>query len=459
MDLDQFLQAPRESLNIELKAWIDPLTQDGKAKIVKAAIALRNFDGGYLGIGISNEGIPLTSESPENLDEQFHQDTIQALITKHSSEPFEITVQFGNFQGVRFPFIVIPSGVRTPVATKCRLQDLNSPPQDLVKQDTVYVRTLLANNTPSTAAARFSDWPQIMNVCFENREADIGNFVRRHLTGLDIPSLLAHFGNQSIEPETAVIDAFMNQCRQRFLDAPKADNARELGNGRFEVAFVINSTQERGAVRADDNFLNSFIYANPHHSGWPLWMDTRGFQQSTDRPRVRTNGWETLIEDYVGNFIRPHLDYWRVEPPGSFYHIRLLWEDAIAISKGTPPNSYFGMDIAIINVAEAIAVAISFAKSMGFEGDKTNLEFAFRWSGLADRIMTSYDFRRHISPGKICGDNEITSHTNIPLDIAHSSIPSLVPDIVGELFSAFNGAAFSKNIIEEVASEQLQKKY
>lgn len=66
MDLDEFLQAPRESLNIELKAWIDPSTPEGKAKIVKAAIALRNFDGGYFGIGISNEGIPLTSEAPEN---------------------------------------------------------------------------------------------------------------------------------------------------------------------------------------------------------------------------------------------------------------------------------------------------------------------------------------------------------------------------------------------------------
>lgn len=311
MDLDEFLQAPRESLNIELKAWIDPSTPEGKAKIVKAAIALRNFDGGYFGIGISNEGIPLTSEAPENLDEQFHQDTIQALITKHSSEPFEVTVQFGNFQGIRFPFIVIPSGVRTPVAAKCRLQDLNS--QDLVKQDTVYVRTLRANHTPSTAAALFSDWPQIMNVCFDNREADIGNFVRRHLTGLDIPSLLAHFGSQPIESRTAVIDAFMSKCRQRFLDAPKADGARDLGNGRFEVAFVINSKQEREAVRADTNFLSSFIYANPHHSGWPLWVDTSSFQQENDRPRTRANGWEALIEDYVGSFIRPRLDYWRVE--------------------------------------------------------------------------------------------------------------------------------------------------
>ena len=120
---------------------------------------------------------------------------------------------------------------RAPVAAKCRLQDLNS--QDLVKQNTAYARTLRVNHTPSTATALFSDWLKIINVCFDNREADIVNFVRRHLTGLDIPSLLAHFGSHSNESRTAAIDAFMSKCRQKFLDAPKADGARDLGNERF----------------------------------------------------------------------------------------------------------------------------------------------------------------------------------------------------------------------------------
>jgi hypothetical protein len=458
MDLDEFLRAPRESLNIELKAWIDPSTPEGKAKIVKAAIALRNFNGGHLGIGVSDEGVPLTSEAPENLDNQFHQDTIQALITRHSSETFEISVEFGNFQGVRFPFIVIPSGARTPVAAKVGILDLRVPPRELVKKDTVYVRTLGANNTPSTAAALFSDWPQIMNVCFDNREADIGNFVRRHLTGLNIPGLLAQFGGDPIEPETAVIDAFLNECRQRFLEIPKADDVRDLGQGRVEFAFIINSAEVRQGVRADDNFLSSFMYANPHHSGWPLWMDTRGFSQPRDRPRTRSGGWEALIEDYVGSFIVPHLDFWRVEPPGRFYHARVLLDDAIAIKNGKEPNQFFSMDFAISGVTEAISAAISFAKSMGFRANDTTLEFAFRWSGLAGRQLSSYNVGRYFSPGRICSDEEIVSHIKIPLDLAPSSIPSLIPDVVGDLFSSFNGMSFSNTAIEEIASEQLNKK-
>ncbi|MBV4457606.1 ATP-binding protein [Pseudomonas sp. COR58] len=459
MDLDEFLLAPRESLNIELKSWIDPSTPEGKAKIVKAAIALRNFNGGHLGIGISDEGVPLTSDAPKNLDNHFHQDTIQALITRHSSETFEISVKFGKFQGVRFPFIVIPPGTRTPVAAKVGILDQSTPPKELVKKDTVYVRTLGANNTPSTAAALFSDWPQIMNVCFDNREADIGNFVRRHLTGIDIPSLLKQLSGEPVESQITAVDAFLNQCRQRFIEIPKSDDAKDLGIGRVEYAFIINSAEVRQGIRADDDFLSSFMYANPHHSGWPLWMDTRGFSKPSDRPRTRSGGWEVLIEDYIGSFILPHLDFWRVEPPGSFYHARILLDDAIAIKNGNNPNELFSIDLVINGVAEAISVAISFANSMEFPATDTTLEFAFRWSGLAGRQLSAYNPARYISPGRICGDDEIISHTNIPLDLAPSSIPSLIPDIVGDLFSSFNGMRLSKTVIEEIAREQLNNKY
>lgn len=459
MDLNEFLQNPRESLNIELKSWIDPNTPEGKSKIIKTAIALRNFNGGYLGIGISDKGIPLVDETPNNLDEIFHQDSIQALITKYSSEPFEITIEFGEFQGKKFPFIVVPSGVRTPVAAKARLQDLSKPPRDLVKQDTVYVRTLAANNTPSTASACFSDWPQIMNVCFDNREADIGRFVRRHLAGLDLPELFTQFGIIDNTPKLPAVEKFLNDCYLRFEKSPRADNAIELGKGFFEVAFFIVSQDERKDLKADENFLSSIMYANPSYSGWPLWLDSRGFENPRARPKTSSGGWEALIEDYVGNFILPHLDFWRIEPPGRFYHIRQLIDDLIATKNGTKQNQNLAMDLAIKLVAEAISVAIFFAKSMGYPAESTTLDFVFRWRGLQNRQLTNYDFKRYISPGRFSGDDEIVSHISVPLDISLSSVPSIIPDAIERLFLAFSGVKFSTQVIEEIAAEGLKSRY
>lgn len=459
MDLDEYLKAPRESLNIELKAWFDPNTPEGKAKIVKAAIALRNFNGGYFGIGISNEGAPLTEDVPNDIDGLFHQDTIQALIARHSSEVFEISVKFGIYKSVRFPFIVIPSGVRTPVAVKLGITDSKNPPKDLIKKNTVYVRTLFSNFTPSSAEAQFSDWPQIMNICFDNREADIGNFVRRHLSGINIPDLLVNLGGLPIEKQTAAVDTFLNDCRQRFLQTKKSENAIDLGKGRVEVAFIIKSTQERKKIRADENFLSSFIYANPRHTGWPFWLDSRGSSRNHNRLRTYSGGYESLIEDYEGSFILPHLDFWRAEPPGSFYHIRVLWDDLLAIKNGNKPNQFLSMDIATRTVAEAISIGMSFAKSMAFPENQTTLEFAFRWSGLEGRQLSSSEFTRYVPPGRTCGDDQVVSHVNVPLDIAPSSIPSIVPDAVADLFSAFDGMVFEGNVLANIANEFLQKRY
>ena len=58
---------------------------------------------------------------------------------------------FGQRDGRVYPVIVIPEGVRTPVAAKADLVDQG---KSLIRLGDVYFRTLAANGTPSTAAAR-----------------------------------------------------------------------------------------------------------------------------------------------------------------------------------------------------------------------------------------------------------------------------------------------------------------
>lgn len=67
---------PSESLSVELKRWIDPASPEGKEKIVKTALALRNHGGGYLVIGFDNDTLPDTNNVPQNVREDFHIDKI-----------------------------------------------------------------------------------------------------------------------------------------------------------------------------------------------------------------------------------------------------------------------------------------------------------------------------------------------------------------------------------------------
>lgn len=166
-----------ESLSVELKRWIDPKCPEDRAKIVKTALALRNYGGGSLVIGFDNDSLePDTNNVPQDVKAAFHIDVIQGLISKYASRPFEVTVEFPEREGQPYPVITVLPGVETPVAVK---SDLRSGDKTLISVNDVYTRSLRANNTPSTTKATWKDWPDILKVCFDNREADIGRFLRR----------------------------------------------------------------------------------------------------------------------------------------------------------------------------------------------------------------------------------------------------------------------------------------
>ena len=52
--VDAFIRNPSESLSDEVKTWLDIDKPEGQLKLVRAALALRNQNGGRLLIGFDN---------------------------------------------------------------------------------------------------------------------------------------------------------------------------------------------------------------------------------------------------------------------------------------------------------------------------------------------------------------------------------------------------------------------
>jgi hypothetical protein len=127
-------------------------------------------------------------------------DVVQGLISKYASIPFEVTVAWVERDGREYPVIIAPPGVKVPVVCKRDLRDEKG--QSLLKVGAVYFRTLASNGTPSSSEAKPEDWSEIIEICFENREADVGRFVRRNLAGLDFKALSAILGKAVSPPET-----------------------------------------------------------------------------------------------------------------------------------------------------------------------------------------------------------------------------------------------------------------
>jgi hypothetical protein len=287
--IDDLVSRPSESLNVEIKRWINPDELEGIAKIVKATFAIRNRNGGFFLIGFEDKTLLPAKGAPPDVHAAFNLDKIQGIVSKFASETFEIGVGFGNRDGQEYPVFVIPNGVRTVVAVKRDLKDV-AQSKTLIREGEVYCRTLGSNGTPSTAVARPDDWADIFEICFENREADIGRFLRRHLSGKEITSAVEFLtGLKSATPTPNLRDraeALLNQGEQRFQKVIAGDQHRDIikDRGAWSVALAIDPPRTNAI--SDQHFLNAAMAGNPNYiPGWPVWLDSRTFADQAARPQ------------------------------------------------------------------------------------------------------------------------------------------------------------------------------
>ncbi len=441
------IQQPKESLAIELKAWIDPDSIPGKSKIVKAALALRNNNGGHLLIGFDNAtGEPSANDQTENVRQIFELDKIQGMISKYASGPFEIVVDFPERDGMPFPVISIPAGIKSPVVCKSDLKDRD---KFLLRADTVYARSLSSNNTVSSTQAKAKDWERIMDVCFDNREADIGRFLRRHI-GL-ANSLQTGFSLNSIKDE---LSQFRDESEDQYYKALGKKKISNSPKSLWEVSLVI--TGKSPSHFADRDFLRLLSSNNPNHSGWPVWQDSHRLGEQS-KPYVLDGAWEALVMNLGPKEIH-YFDFMRMSPEGKFFLIRALEEDWPGFNSHYQPGELVDISWSIKRVAETMAVGIAFAKAMEYE-EETTLSFSFSWKGLEGRRLTSFPNSEIMmfSQNLFTRQDEVSSFVNLELNASLSSLSQYVELAVKPLFSVFEGYVLSSETIDSVTKSLLSR--
>jgi hypothetical protein len=461
--IDDLIARLSEGLNVEVKRWISTDEPNGISKMVRGVLALRNFDGGYFVIGFDDKTLqPDTSNRPPNVRSTFHTDKVQGLISRYASERFEVSVVFGQRERHEYPVIVVPEGVKSPVAAKDNFSDDNK--NVLIRKGAVYFRTLDANGTPSTAEARPEDWPKIVEICFNNREADIGRFLRRQLAGHDIASLLSALGDlglgQSTSPAPTLKDraeALLHYGLQRFDRALaerklNKDERAVVDAGSWQVGLVIEPGNDKRLP--DQVFFRTIASSNPQYTGWPVWLDSSSFRDQTAAPVVRDKAWEALIISLEG--WSKHIDFLRFDPKGEFYLWRNLPDD---VSERIKPRTALDPIIVILRVAEAILVGLAFAKGLECDSEKTRLGFAFRWTKLKGRELEPWSYPLiTISSYGSAQDDEMTTFVELSLDTPASAIAPYVELAVRDLFVLFGGYSLPSAAIENWVSRLVERK-
>ncbi|MHC2334689.1 hypothetical protein [Bradyrhizobium sp. USDA 4454] len=401
---------------------------------------MRNQNGGFLIVGLNDRTLqPDVAGKPANSRDTFHVDKIQQIVSRFAHDAFEIEVGYGVRDGIDLPVIAIPPGIQYPVASKADLAGNDG--KKLVRFGDVYCRTLNSNGRVSTAVAQPNDWRDIFDRCFDNREADIGAFLRRHL-GPSAEKLLT-FGTQPRQNAQTGTLALLDEGRSYFEQASadlKGQAAVFAKNGaKFEVALVIDPVKQHELPTL--TFRHTVSSANPNLTGWPIWLDSSSFADEKLRPVVRDGRWEALI------IAMDHFDFEVFDPNGRFYLLRVLQDD---ISKNAPPaGTALDPILTILRVAESIAVGLSFARSLGWSLNETTLGFAFRWTGLAGRQLQPWaNPDVLISSWDKTGSEAVVSYVEVPADTPLTAITPAVETVVRNLFVQFGGYQFPTASIE-----------
>jgi hypothetical protein len=449
-----------EGKDIEFKGWIKSDSPEGRAKIVRGCIALRNAGGGFFIIGLADDGDPAAeviaegmsvTPKPTDIRSTYSEDDLQSLVSDFAHEPFPIQVFYLPPDLHECVVIQIPGDLQTVVSTRRELKGLDG--KILVRANAVYYRTLRSNGTYSTSEANYKDFAEIQNECWKNREWDIAQFVRRHWV-----DLRTHVeGADTVAPSQADPAEKLSTFVAEWLGV-SSDRIRSRGvpdlPGSFTAAF------SWGDVNTEEmptrQFYESANAANPRYRGWPMWPNPP-YSGTEEGPRTINNVWERVIVKIVeARDARRYgrMDYLVFSPNGLFLD-RQAYEDDLLWPYKRPEDWKPGTTLeavdCLLSVAETVLCAQAMTKALKPENPPNDLYFKFIWHDLHGRRLGNWA-RRHVSfPWETIPCEDLDHHEtfSLPLETSPESLGDVVHRVTKRLFIRFGGFEMEKSAVND----------
>ena len=455
--IQQLVDAPSERLNIEVKPWLDPSKDWGEEKIAKALLALRNQNGGFLVIGFKDDDMsPAPAIKGLDIRSAFHIDRIQWIVSRYASSSVPVAIHFPIRDGLEHPVIQVESGIRTPVYCK---QELNAKGKKIFSFGDIYVRTLSSNGIASSSKIqKHEDLENLMQRCFENREADHVAFlakVIRSVSKADAAKFLSLISEIQEPSKSEPAEDELKLLNYGISRLDEAAQERELDLS--DIAFLEGALKIVGPLKQfslTHEFLNFLHSANPSLTGWPIWLISQSFTDTKTHPYPYDGTWEQFVQAVGYGY---HLDFMVFSPNGQFYFARALEDD---IQKSNSPGAPRTVDplIQLARVAETLAVGKAFASVLGENPEELKLSFAFRWTGLKDRRLYAWS-----SPGfdifsaTSSRQAGAISFVELSATATEQEIIEKTTEAIKPLTSAF-GYELSSSLIQRLVSSLLQRK-
>jgi len=385
-DLTDLVDYPRETLDIELKAWIDLGDKVSQAKLARHIAALANHGGGYLVFGFSDDQSAAPGR-PADLS-AYSRDTFGKIVTRYLTPALQCDLEFvRSSAGLLYPVVRVPSHGPVPVGAKADgPHDTKGQPQG-IRAGTYYVRKL---GPKSEAVLGIEDWQPLIRRCVLS----------------DRDSLLADIG-RAVQPR-AEPPSVAETDRLAAWHDDSAERWRKIVAGaaalRWPVPIEANHCQlsymllsDTGVAISPGELRELLEQANRdvRQTVWTGWSMFYPFTRPDIAAALHTEhddgtGIDVLESNLIGdgNFDTSLPDYWRYAADGRATILRPYREDRprSVQEQGRSAGSWLSPETVIRETAELVAHASTMAEHCGAD----RVAFRCSWRGLAGREIDDF---------------------------------------------------------------------
>lgn len=159
-ELQDLVDAPRETLAAEYKDWLDLDDNIARANLARHLAALCNFGGGYVVFGFSDDLVP-TGRNPFP-EASYSRDSISSIVKRYLSPPFQCDVRVvRSAAGQSHVVVVVPPHGAVPVCAKAAGPDADGKPKG-IRKGIHYIRKAGPESAPVESP---EDWTAIIRRC------------------------------------------------------------------------------------------------------------------------------------------------------------------------------------------------------------------------------------------------------------------------------------------------------
>lgn len=266
-----------------------------------------------------------------------------------------------------------------------------------------------------------------MQRCVRAGREDMLDAIRSIVSGrVDAPAARPNASEQ--------LRGFVEDGRARWLELTQdldANAAARFPLGYYEMAFSLIGSEPAPSLAELQRRLE--IARGIRLTGWTPFL-------AMNRPEWAPYPHDNFVEAWVGrtaerNLVEEpaHCDFWRASPDGKLYTIRGYSEDGIP--ERVQPGTAIDITLPVWRIAEGLLFAYRLAEA--FE-DVESIGIDCRFSGLANRHLTSVDRRRALFDDRVSRSDGITLTGQVTLAQVQDNLAEVMQALLTPLYERFD---------------------